>query len=56
MTNPVPIIIPATTLKKVNAMHSDLHKFWNLPSGKHTKKYVKSPFLIGKPSINGLVN
>ena len=24
-----------------------------VPSGKHTKSYRKSPFLIGKPSING---
>jgi len=24
-----------------------------LPSGKLTKNYGKSPFLIGKPSING---
>jgi len=24
-----------------------------LPSGEHTKNYRKSPFFIGKPSING---
>jgi hypothetical protein len=25
---------------------------WPVPSGKHTKKYGNSPFLIGKPSIS----
>ena len=27
-----------------------------IPSGKHTKNYGKSPFLIGKSTINGLFN
>jgi len=27
--------------------------FKQLPSGKHTKNYGKSPFLIGKSTING---
>jgi hypothetical protein len=26
---------------------------WRLPSGKHTKNYGKSPFLMGKSTING---
>ena len=26
---------------------------YGIPSGEHTKSYGKSPFLIGKPSING---
>ena len=25
---------------------------WGLPSGKHTKNYGKSPFLLGKSTIN----
>ena len=26
---------------------------WQIPSGKHTKNYGKSPFLMGKSTING---
>jgi hypothetical protein len=29
----------------------DYHNVW-LPSGKHTKNYRKSPFLMGKSTIN----
>jgi hypothetical protein len=25
----------------------------DLPSGKHTKNYGTSPFLMGKPAVNG---
>jgi hypothetical protein len=28
-------------------------KWQQLPSGKHTKSYEKSPFLMGKSTING---
>ena len=28
-------------------------QWWCLPSGKHTKNYGKSPFLMGKSTING---
>jgi len=27
--------------------------FWGYPSGKHTKNYGKSPFLMGKFTMNG---
>jgi len=33
---------------------TDNHQFFgHLPSGKHTKNYGKSPFLMGKLTING---
>ena len=33
--------------------HIHVTSIWWLPSGKHTKNYGKSPFLMGKLTING---
>jgi hypothetical protein len=35
-----------------DAHHHHQSKLY-IPSGNHTKSYGKSPFFIGKPSING---
>ena len=37
----------------LRGLHHGFLRSWDLPSGKHTKNYGKSQFLMGKLTING---
>jgi hypothetical protein len=40
-------------LEDLSSMRGFTGILWPLPSGKHTKNYGKSPFFMGKSTING---
>jgi hypothetical protein len=44
----------ASVVKKKEIQTDGHHENQWLPSGKHTNNYGKSPFLIGKSTIDGL--